>query len=233
MVSKGLMVFWGVVDFCLLAAGAVSVAFSIVWRKPDILMNMTVTSADLTAGLILGVVLLATFAISIFAIVQRNHITIGLVILNYVLVVDAIIVLALGSRVWFFTLRERNNFHKIYLEQPDSTIEFIQNKFSCCGYFNGSDHTVINNDAGNFCSTVQSTFINSLDPTDINNAANFCVGKVTAFADYTLNNIFSSMYGFMAIVICLLLATLCVINMREEEERFKRIDAKRGGKGFV
>lgn len=233
MVSRGLMVFWGVVDLCLLAAGAVSVAFSIVWRKPDILMNMTVSSADLTAGLVLGIVLLVTFAISLFAIVQRNHITIGLVVLNYVLVVDALIVLILGTRVWFFTLRERNNFHEIYVKQSDSNVQFIQNKFSCCGYFNGSDHTVVSNDSGNFCTQVQTTFINALDPTDLNNAGNFCVGKVTAFADYTLNNIFSSMYGFMAIVLCLLLATVCLINKRKEEERFKRIDAKRGGKGFV
>jgi hypothetical protein len=37
----------------------------------------------------------------------------------------------------------------------------------------------------------------------------------------------------MAVVIALFLASLCVINKRVEEERFKRIDAKRGGRGFV
>jgi len=37
----------------------------------------------------------------------------------------------------------------------------------------------------------------------------------------------------MAIVIGLGMATWCVINKRLEEERFKRIDAKRGGRGFV
>ena len=65
------------------------------------------------------------------------------------------------------------------------------------------------------------------------------------------------MFGFMAIAIALFLASVCVINMvskinftitrrftdydttffarsqRMEEERFKRIDAKRGGRGFV
>lgn len=61
-------------------------------------------------------------------------------------------------------------------------------------------------------------------------------------------------YGFMAIVLCLLLASLCVIKkvclytfqmftifneknlycrQRQEDERFKKIDAKRGGRGFV
>jgi hypothetical protein len=59
----------------------------------------------------------------------------------------------------------------------------------------------------------------------------------------------------MAIIICLLLASLCIIKkvrsytiplfnisfndyhpshqQRQEDERFKKIDAKRGGRGFV
>ncbi|THV08030.1 tetraspanin [Dendrothele bispora CBS 962.96] len=240
MVSKGLMVFWGVVDFCLLAAGAISIAFSIIWRKQDLLMNMVVTNADLNAGLALGVFLLVTFLISIFAIVQRNHVTSGLVILNYVLIIDAIVVLVLGTRVWFFTLRERDNFFKIYKEQSDDTIRQIQNKFSCCGYFRAdgvdpTDRVIVTNTTGttDFCTPVQTDFIKFLDPAVNNNSKNFCVSGVTAFADYALNNIFSSMYGFMAIVLTLLVASLCVINQRKTDERFKRIDAKRGGKGFV
>jgi hypothetical protein len=37
----------------------------------------------------------------------------------------------------------------------------------------------------------------------------------------------------MAIVLSLFLASMCVIKRRQEEERFKRIDSKRGGRGFV
>jgi hypothetical protein len=58
-------------------------------------------------------------------------------------------------------------------------------------------------------------------------------------------------YGYMAVILCLLLASLCVIkkvtsipfkcqsqqlnfnSQRQEDERFKKIDAKRGGRGFV
>ena len=59
--------------------------------------------------------------------------------------------------------------------------------------------------------------------------SNFCVTPITTFADTTLNDIFTwvrkrnrynkkltlwsrTIYGFMAIVLCLLLATLCVIK---------------------
>ncbi|KAF9257800.1 tetraspanin [Marasmius fiardii PR-910] len=229
MVSKGLMAVWTFLDVCLLAAGAVSIALSFVWRKQDILMNMVLSKADLNAGLALGILLLITFFFSVGAIVQRNHVTIGLVILNYLLIFCAIGIVIIGTFVWVFTLRERDNFHKIYSEVPSTTRAFIQDKFSCCGYFNGSDLV----EASTFCNPTQISFISALDPSDVNNSKFFCVTPVTKFADVTLNNIFTTVYGFMAIVLGLLLASLCVINMRKEEERFKRIDAKRGGRGFV
>ena len=43
----------------------------------------------------------------------------------------------------------------------------------------------------------------------------------------------SSIYGFVGIVGALFLATVCVINERKLEVRFAKIDAKRGGSGFV
>ncbi|KAG7086744.1 hypothetical protein E1B28_002677 [Marasmius oreades] len=229
MVSKGLMAAWTFLDACLLVAGAVSIALSFVWRKPDILMNMVLSNADLTAGLILGITLVITFVFSVGAIVQRNHVTMGLVILNYLLILCAIGILIIGTFVWVYTLRERDNFHEVYSKVPSTTRAFIQDKFSCCGYFNAADFV----EPSNFCNPTQISFMNALDASDVNNSQFFCVTPVTKFADVTLNNIFTTVYGFMAIVLALLLATLCVINMRNEEERFKRIDAKRGGRGFV
>lgn len=74
--------------------------------------------------------LIFTFVFSIGAIVQKNHITIGLVILNYILVADAIAVLCIGSFVWFYTLRQRNNFHPLYVALPDTSVAYIQDKVS-------------------------------------------------------------------------------------------------------
>jgi hypothetical protein len=223
------MAVWTFLDACLLVAGAISIAFSFVWRKPDLLMNMVLSNADLTAGLALGILLTLTFLFSVGAIVQRNHVTIGLVILNYLLILCAIGIIIIGTFVWVYTLRERDNFHEVYTQIPASTRVFIQDKFSCCGYFSGSDLV----EPSNFCNPTQISFISSLDPSDVNNSQFYCVTPVTKFADMTLNNIFTTVYGFIAIVLGLLLASLCVINMRKEEERFKRIDAKRGGRGFV
>ncbi|KAL0947318.1 hypothetical protein HGRIS_013437 [Hohenbuehelia grisea] len=225
MVSRKLMGAWAFFDFCMLASGVVTIALSVVWRRPDVMLNMVLTNADLTAGTVLGVALLLTFALSIGAIVQPNHVTVGLVVLNWMLLLDALGIVIIGTFVWVFTLQERANFHELFLQASDVTRIEIQDKFNCCGYFNGSDLAVV---GGNHC--VSQDFINSLNATD---DSLFCVKPITAFADSTLNNIFTTVYGFMAIVLCLLLATLCVIKKRHEDERFKKIDAKRGGRGFV
>jgi len=207
-------------DFCLLAAGVVSIALSFAWRAFNPMMNLVLDNADLTAGLILGIALLITFFISIGAIVQRNHVTIGLVILNWALVLDVLGILIIGTFVWFFTLMERNNFHKAFQETTPQNRIAIQDKFHCCGYFNTTDLLEV---GGNTCSSQQAA--QSLNST--------CVNPITSSADVTLNDIFTTIYGFMAIVLALLLASLCVIKKRQEDERFKKIDAKRGGRGFV
>jgi hypothetical protein len=147
MVSRKLMGVWAFFDLSLLAAGTLTVVMSMVLREPNLLLNMVFSNADLTgasflnffvlprrdqlshaAGLVLGVAFLVTFAISIGAVVQRNHVTIGLVVLNWALILDAIAIIVVGSFVWFFTLEERNNFHEIFSEQSQENKIAIQDK---------------------------------------------------------------------------------------------------------
>jgi len=220
MPSKRLMLSWWLFNITLLAAGVVTLALSIVWRQPDILMNLVLPDMDLTVGLVLGVFFLVTWAFSIGAVIQRNHITIGLVLLNWLLIVAMVYLTVAGSVIWFFTLRLRNNFHTRWSQQTPVTRVEIQDMFKCCGYFNGTDLVEM---GGNFCS----------DPNFVAQTQSFCVTPITQEANDTLNPIFSTVYGFMAILLCFFMATVCVINERKKEERFKKIDAKRGGRGFV
>jgi hypothetical protein len=77
----------------------------------------------LSAGLIMGIALLLTSLLSVGAIVQRNHVLGGLVILNWTLIADAIIVLVVGTILWFYTLRERAEFHTLYSKlQPSQRV---------------------------------------------------------------------------------------------------------------
>jgi len=213
------MSFWWLFNSTLLAAGAASVAFSVRWRRPNLLLNMILDTMKLNLGGALGVLFLLTWAFSIAAVVQRNHITIGLVILNWVLLVDMVYTLVLGTSIWFSTLTLLDTFHQVYSEQtPDARIA-IQDMFNCCGYFNSTDLLEL---GGTACPDTTTAF-----------ETQFCWTAITGAADRTLNPVFSTIYGFMAILGCLFLTSLCLINERKKEERFKKIDAKRGGKGFV
>jgi hypothetical protein len=215
---------WVALDFLLLVAGVVSLALSIVWRAPNTLLNMVLSSRDLTAGMILGIAFIVTFFVSVGAIVQRNHVTIGLVVLNYALIIDSLAITVIATGIWFFTLQTRANLQPLWQQATPAVRQALQDQFQCCGYFNGSDTAEI---AG-YCQSTE--FVNGLNATVVEN---FCVTPISGFANMTLNNIFTTVYGFMAIILCLLLATLCVIKKRQEDERFKKIDAKRGGRGFV
>ena len=193
------------------------------------MLNMTFSKADLdgtscclssaaifsqrpllSAGLAMGIAFLITTALSIGAIIQRNHVTIGLVVLNWVLISDAIIVLVVGTFVWFYTLRERAEYHVKYGQlQPSQRIAvqdmvsrimiYLQSdlltclncdQFSCCGYFNSSDLVVI---GGNFCQN--QTFVDTLNATATNN---FCVTPITHHVDVSLNDVFSYVETFLS-----------------------------------
>lgn len=52
-------------------------------------------------------------------------------------------------------------------------------------------------------------------------------------ADPYINTAFTGVYACEAVVIAFALAATCVISERRVVERFRLIDAKRGGGGFV
>ncbi|KAI0781201.1 tetraspanin [Trametes elegans] len=227
MPSKRLMGAFAFVDFCLLIAGVLLIVFSEIWRAPNLMFNFTLSNEMLTGGLVLGIFFLLTVVLSIGAVVQKNHVTTGFVVLNWMLIADAIVDIVAGTMVWFFTLEERVHYFGVFNSLSRDTRIEIQDKFSCCGYFTQNDTVEI---GGSFCTN--QTFVDSL--VDPDNTDTFrCVAPLTKFTDFTLNNIFTTIYGFMAIIVLLFLASMCVIKRRQEEERFKRIDAKRGGRGFV
>ncbi|KIK95851.1 hypothetical protein PAXRUDRAFT_139768 [Paxillus rubicundulus Ve08.2h10] len=218
MVSKRLMLTWCFFDFCLMAAGVTSLVFSVIWREPDLLLKLTFSTTDLTGGTVLGIMLLVTFALSLVLVAQRGKTP--LVILNWILLVDGIAILLVGTYVWFYTLHERNNYHTVFGAQSNATKIDIQDTLKCCGYFNATDEVAF---GGNFCPNQAAAMT----------ANSVCVTPITQFADRTLNDVFSTIYGFMSTVIGLFLANMCVISKRQEAERFEKIDAKRGGQGFV
>lgn len=110
MPSKSLKSVWALLNVALLASGAILIAFSVIWRTPDVVRNFLISNLDLTAGLVLGIMFLVTWLISIAGILQQNHVTVGLVATNWALIMDAIGVMITGTMVWVYTLQPTKNF---------------------------------------------------------------------------------------------------------------------------
>lgn len=76
----------------------------------------------------LGIVFIMTFVLSIGAVVQKNHVTMGFVLLNWMLIVDALIVIVTGTIVWYFTLGERAHYFGVFNSLSRDTRIEIQDK---------------------------------------------------------------------------------------------------------
>lgn len=75
--------------------------------------------------------LLATFVSSLVLIAIRGKTP--LVLLNWLLLVDGIAILFIGTYIWFFTLHERNNYHQVFGMQSNATKIAIQDQVRTFG----------------------------------------------------------------------------------------------------
>lgn len=164
MPSRTLTAVWAGLDFALLAAGIISIVFSIVWRNSSVLMNFILFEIDLTgiyacvvkclgnrelttvpctAGLILGIMFEISFFISLFAITQRRPLTSGLKILNWSLVLNSIGVLIIGSIIWFYSLRQPTNYQRVWLKQTTQTQIALQDQVMMLPSYTQNSPTVL------------------------------------------------------------------------------------------
>lgn len=232
--GKRLIWIWSGLDFLLLTAGVLALIFSVVVRTQDgpgtldslTLRRLVISNSQLNCGMILGIAIITSWLVSVVGIataLQRGRFNAtGLVTFNWSLVAVLIVTVAVGSNIWFFTLRERLYYLAVWNAQSQTTQEFLQDTLHCCGYFNATLSGSFNAPTG-FCASVAA----NTDTT----AVQACVTPITIFADTFLNQVFSMTYGFVAIEIALFLASVCLIKVRLEEERFRRIDEKQGRKG--
>lgn len=92
----------------------------------DRIPTLTIFGYHGPVGLVLSLFFLVTWAVSVGAVIQKNHITGGLVLLNWLLIADMVYLTIAGTVIWFFTLRLGKNFHTIWSEQTPATRVAIQ-----------------------------------------------------------------------------------------------------------
>jgi len=227
---------WTGLHLAYLASGVGAVVFSVFIRMTNpapggrtdhTLRSLVISTMSLNSAIALGAFTVLSWLIGTYGIFtgtakSGKHRTAGLTAYNYSLVAVAAVTTVVGAMLWFFTLRPREEFFRIWQRQTPVVQQFLQDSLQCCGYFDATVAQGFNAPAG-FCAPVAaSTNTTAIQP---------CVNPIGAFEDYTLNNVFSLTFGFVAIQIALFLATACVVHLRNVQERFRLIDEKRGKTG--
>ena len=108
-------------------------------------------------ALFLGSFMLLTFAYSVPAFVltpKAGARTTHLSVLNTLVILTGCATLAIGSAVWFFTLRQRAEFEAIWKEQSPEGIVLVQDWLKCCGYWTASSEGLFSQATG-FCGTTE------------------------------------------------------------------------------
>lgn len=170
-------------------------------------LNLVLTSLEFYAALVVGVILCATFFVSVPAFI--THSTGGLTLLNLVLTFDVFAMIFGAATIWWRGLRTRNTFWDVWVKEGEQVQMAIQAKWQCCGYWDASSMT-------------QTA---TCDPSEA--LLGPCVDPFTTYADSLLNGVSTFMFclaGFLAAWVAL---NACEIAERNLQERFRRIDEKR------
>lgn len=228
--NRKLSLSWMILFGFFISSAIVLITLSLHWTGTRSTLNAHTLQSLVWTSLFANISLVLGIFISIAAIIglagfyqgfgsgngDKNR---GLTTFNVALVATLITTVIAGSIIWFYTLTERADYEKVWIAQPLNTQVYLQNTLSCCGYWNATTAGLLVAPTG-FCSKI--TNATAVTP---------CITPIIAYADTFLNNIFTTIYGFSAIEIFLFLTTSCLIINRAEEERFRRIDKKRGIRG--
>ncbi|TIA88051.1 hypothetical protein E3P99_02828 [Wallemia hederae] len=248
MPSKTMFGIWALFDICLLVAGAVCVSVSTAWRSPDLLRDLVINDEEKRAGLALGILIILTVAYSTVAIVRRRAIYMKALNIAFILLTIVTIFIGAFARVLrpsaeLKTQLRRSGYSRLSSTRSWGTSGSKSPSTTKSGY-RTTHHSLTpppgyqnTTSAGLFSQDAKQDFC-----TDLDNKSG-CERKIVKFANDYINSVFSwvvkaamkssthiphsTIYGFVIILICLFLATVCVINERAKEDRFRRIDSKR------
>ncbi|ETN40752.1 uncharacterized protein HMPREF1541_05032 [Cyphellophora europaea CBS 101466] len=181
-------------------------------NRDNVAGDLLLDHCPLTASLVNSILMFVVFLMSLPAMFIKTNRK-WLIVHAWGIVITAFVSLGIGLRIWFDTLETHKNLEPIWNSQEEFVQSLLQSRFECCGYNNPSlfirDQT---------CPTAA-----------VAAQLGSCTVPFGSFANQFLDVVFTGFFGFCAVDMLLLLATMCLIKDRKERERFRKIDMKLGG----
>nr|CAG8616395.1 8736_t:CDS:2 [Entrophospora candida] len=208
-ISKQILASFAVIELFYLAQGVLILVFGALWFNT---IEANLRSLVVTKNLLIGLIIISFLIASIgfFNPIKRKKF---LYVHTFLIVISSFALLALGANVWFKTLDERDQFNDKWKGWSQNTRAYFQNELNCCGYNNSTDLPVLDK-----C------------PNDIVKPPG-CIDAITQTADRSSRQLFTSLFGFIIIDIFAFFSTVILIQSRNVEERYMKIDEKYGNSG--
>jgi len=206
-------------DLFYLATGLILLIVGVLWWEDlgNSLRNVIVTPNLLAGSIFVGGLVTFSFllsAVGLFDPLRRKNFLIA-----YCVIVVCVIIslLCLGGVVWFSTLSERAHFGGEWTNNwSDSMKGLFQDELKCCGWQNVTTGFI----PSSFCPTIEES---------MNKPG--CLDPLVVHADDLLRNLFTTMFGFITADVFAFFACVILIQARNVEERYRKIDEKNGGGG--
>lgn len=224
MANKILLAF-AAADVLFVITGAIMLGFSIVvqntmFNNPEsgaeAIRNLIYQRFPFSAGIANAVLIFFTFVVTLPG--MFIHTRRWLKLSGYLISICAVFSMVIGLYLWILTLKTKEDLFLTWVAQPERAQDLLQVEFQCCGYFN---------------STTPAFVTNAICPSPAAAAlTRGCASPITSFANIFIDDIFTTVFGFVGIDALMILATACLLKDRKEEERFRHIDRKAGYRGI-
>ncbi|ODA78714.1 hypothetical protein RJ55_06096 [Drechmeria coniospora] len=214
-----------IADAVFLATGCLELGFSLIVRGQmnddpqdgrEAVRYLLYQMFPLSTGIVNGTLIIVVFLFTIPGLLSPMRSWLKLS--GYLITACGLFTLCVGVYLWVMTLRTKETFFPIYLDQKPDVQHLIQTTFECCGYFN---HTTPAFVTDNTCPSPAAAAL-----------VRGCGTAISSFSNTFIDNIFTAVFGMVGIDTILILAIACLLKDRKERERYRQIDEKGGYRSF-
>ncbi|RHZ68879.1 hypothetical protein Glove_292g43 [Diversispora epigaea] len=212
-ISKPILFSFAFFELLHLVTGILIISLGVIWLatlEVD-LRGIVITKNLLIGGFVIGGLILLSFLIALVGFSSPLKRKKWLIAHGFMIILTSTALLVMGAIIWFETLYELKHFNEEWIGWSSSVRSNFQDQLDCCGWKNSTDFGEISRACPE-----------DIDPTDKKG----CQIPLINAADKTSRKLFTSLFGFISVNVFALLATIVLIQARNVEERYRKIDGK-------
>jgi len=219
-VDKRLVLTYAFTNVLFIAAGVITLIISLMWRMDalnspttgSIQQNVIFMMTPNVGGMAVGIITIVAGVLAIPALVMPTSRG-WLYTHGWAVTGACVALLVLGLRIWFVTLTEQSNILDAWVATSPNTLADLEEQFNCCGYWNSTSPPFV-------------LSANACPNADVAATKLGCIITLQPYADLFLNRIFTTLFGFVGIGTCAILAGAMLVKARTTEARYVRIAQK-------